>query len=323
MLNQQQATGIGGNHDAEWPVARRGLVLGLAVALWACLVSGKALTTPFSGLVSIADGEPFTIVRRDKLLTGSRGVTLTDGDIVTTGPGALVLIESQKGNLLAIGPSTDAYVVQTADLTVLRIHKGWVKAHIKAGGVRLEGTRLGIEAPRAEAVLLLHADERSDAVFDEQGSARLVLRDEAGAHHDRETAANQFFDREERSDVRSRLGPSGEFVRTMPLAFRDPLPAHLEASPVEPRLARAVNYSDIQAWLTSARDWRGGFIARFRDRLKDPAFFAAMDAHLTLFPEWREILHPPPPPDSRSGGSRPEPKPTPPERNTEQSQEPR
>jgi hypothetical protein len=38
------------------------------------------------------------------------------------------------------------------------------------------------------------------------------------------------------------------------------------------------------------------FVRRFRGRLKDRAFFSAMDARLSLYPEWTRILHPPPPP---------------------------
>ena len=63
--------------------------------------------------------------------------------------------------------------------------------------------------------------------------------------------------------------------------------------PVPPRALRAVNYSDIESWLTIPRQWRGSFVGRFRGRLKDPAFFAAMDAHQALLPEWKPILHPP------------------------------
>ena len=40
------------------------------------------------------------------------------------------------------------------------------------------------------------------------------------------------------------------------------------------------------------RHWRAGFTTRLRGRLKDPAFFAAMEAHLASYPEWIPILHP-------------------------------
>jgi hypothetical protein len=87
----------------------------------------------------------------------------------------------------------------------------------------------------------------------------------------------------------------------MPVPFRDALPAQIEGQaakkPAEAKRLRDAAYADIQPWLTMPRDWRVGFIQRFRGRLKDPVFFAAMDAHLNQFPEWVPILHPPPPPE--------------------------
>jgi hypothetical protein len=56
-----------------------------------------------------------------------------------------------------------------------------------------------------------------------------------------------------------------------------------------------VSYGDVQQWLAIPRDWRAGFIPRFRARINDPIFFAAMDAHMAQHPEWQEVLHPPPP----------------------------
>jgi hypothetical protein len=147
-------------------------------------------------------------------------------------------------------------------------------------------------------VVLLYVDERSDSVFDEQGTATLLLRDEAATRTGKETQANQFFVREERADVVSQPRPSPDFVATMPVPFRDPLPEQASAKlkkTVAPQFVREVNYSDVQQWLNMPRDWRAGFIGRFRGRLKDPAFFAAMDASMAQHPEWQLILHPPPP----------------------------
>jgi len=298
VISKQQITttfgGRGGSHPRA--VQPRRIAL-LALALWTCLAAGKPAATGFNALVSIADGDPFTIVRGDTLLSGSKGVTLLGGDIVETGPGAFLAIESQGGNLVGIGPSTGVYFLPRGDVTTLLVFKGWVKVDVKSEAMRVAGKRLGIQGH--QAVMLLYADEQSDAIFDEQGSARLLLRDDAATRFDKETGANEFFHRGDRTGVNSQLRPSAEFIERMPIAFRDPLPEHAPTSlkKVAPQLVRAVTYSDIQTWLTIPRDWRGGFIERFRARLKDPAFFAAMDAHLALHPEWTTILHPPPPPE--------------------------
>jgi hypothetical protein len=257
--------------------------------------------------VSVADGEPFTIIRGTSLNTASKGVTLAAGDLVATGVGAFLVVELQGGDLLGIGPSTQVYFMQrtASDNPTLVVLKGWVKADIRdasrSAPARVLGTRLGIQSH--QAVGLLYTDERSDSVFDEQGSATLLLRDETVTHTGKETAANQFFVRQERADVVSQPRPSTEFIGNMPIPFRDPLPEHASAKlkkPAAPQFVREVTYSDVQQWLNMPRDWRAGFIGRFRGRLKDPAFFAAMDASMAQHPEWQPILHPPPPPDEEA-----------------------
>ena len=323
VRSKQQITttfgGRGGAHPSLIQLRRLAL---LALALGTCLADAKSPAAGFNGLVSIADGDPFTIVRGDTLLNGSKGVTLLAGDIVETGPGAFLAIESQGGNLVGIGPSTGVYFLPRGDVTALLVLKGWVKVDVRSEAMRVAGRRLGIQGH--QAVIVLFADEQSDAVFDEQGSARLLLRDDTATRLDKETGANQFFHRGDRTGLDSRLRPSAEFVERMPIAFRDPLPgnAPTRLTKVAPQLVRAVTYSDIQTWLTIPRDWRGGFIERFRARLKDPAFFAAMDAHLALHPEWTTILHPPPPPEpDRRDRSQSSSQPTPPA--PEQGSEPR
>lgn len=291
----------------------------MTLALWVCVADGKPRGTELSGVVSIADGGAFTMVRRDTVRTAGKGVTVLAGDMVQTGPAAFLAIQVQSGNLagtlLGIGPSTAVYFFPAADVATLIVLQGWVKADIKSAAMRITGTRLGIQG--RDAVVLLQVDQRVDAIFDEQGTATLLLRDNATTRVGNETRTNQFFVREEGSDVVSEPRPSSEFVQGMPIPFRDPLPEVAVAKlpkPNAPQLGRAVTYADIQTWLTMPRDWRVGFIPRFRARLKDPAFFAAMEAHLAVFPEWQDIVHPPPPPepDRPAEGLRADRKPKPP-----------
>jgi len=292
-----------GQRGASW---RSGLRLrAILCAAAACLCLGaKSPPVSFGGVVSIADGDPFTIIRGTSLETATKGVTLAAGDMVETGAQAFLVVEMPGGSLLGIGPSTQLYLMQRAanDIPTLVVLKGWVKADIRVGAkgapMRLLGTRLGMESH--QAVVLLYADERSDSVFDEQGPATLLMRDEAATHAGRETQANQFFVREGHTELITQPRPSPDFVAKMPIPFRDPLPADASAKLKKastPQFVRDVTYADIQQWINMPRDWRGGFIGRFRARLKDPAFFAAMDASMSQHPEWQPILHPPPPPD--------------------------
>ena len=262
----------------------------LAMTLCATVIHGNP---PAGGVVSFADGEPFTIVRRDTLMSGAAGVALTAGDFLETGPKAFFVVQEPEGTLIGVGPSTAIYLIERAEIATLFVIKGWVKADVKAATMRIIASRLGIQGQ--QAVMVLYSDERSNAVFDEQGSTTIVLPDTPPTPFSTESGSNHFFRREDRSDVVSQPSPSAEFVDKMPLAFRDSLPAYPKLpEPVPPRELRAVTYPDVQALLTIPSKWRGGFIGRFRGRLKDPAFFKAMDAHLALFPEWTPILHPPP-----------------------------
>jgi hypothetical protein len=308
VINKQQDTlifgSIAGARAARCGVLRSKTVALLAALTWACAVGAKPAAPSLTGLVAIADGEPFTIVRGTSLNTATRGVTLAAGDMIATGPGAFLAVEMQGGSLVGIGPFTQVYFMQrsAADAPTLVVLKGWVKADIRSGPkgppMRVIGTRLGIQSH--QAVVLLYVDERSDAAFDEEGSGTLLLRDDASTRTGKETQANQFFVREERADVITQPRPSPDFVAKMPVPFRDPLPEHASAKlkkTVTPQFVREVSYSDVQQWLNMPRDWRSGFIGRFRGRLKDPAFFAAMDASMAQHPEWQPILHPPPPPE--------------------------
>jgi hypothetical protein len=305
VTNKQQRTLMVGPGGASARATRRRVRTLAVFAALTCAgsVSAKPAASPnFGGVVAIADGEPFTIVRGTSLNTATKGVTLAAGDMVATGSRAFLAVEMQGGSLVGIGPSTQIYLMQrtAADTPTLVVLKGWVKADIRTGPksppLRVTGTRLGIQSH--EAVVLLYVDERSDSVFDEQGSATLLLRDDAATRAGKDTQANQFFMREEHADVVLQPRPSPDFVVKMPVPFRDPLPEQASAKlkkTVAPQFVREVNYSDVQQWLNMPRDWRAGFIGRFRGRLKDPAFFAAMDASMAQHPEWQPILHPPPP----------------------------
>ncbi len=276
------------------------LVALLAVIVVAHLADASPRATAINGVVSIADGESFTVIRGDDLRQGTKGITLIAGDLVETGPDAFLVVELQGGSLVGIGPSSGVYFLLRAGVATLIVLKGWLKADVRAegksGAITVFGPRVGIKS--RQVVVLLHADERFDEMFDEQGSGTLLLRDTATTHIDKETQPNQFFMREGRSDVVLQPHPSADFLAKMPIAFRDTLPEKASArlkSPLEPKRVRKVTYLDIQPWLTLPRDWRADFITRFRGRLKDPAFFSAMDAHQALYPEWVPILHPKPP----------------------------
>ena len=270
----------------------------LGLALFA--LQGRAAQT---NSVSIADGPPFSIIRGDKVLEATKGVKLLAGDFIETQPGNFVVVELPGAAVAALGPSTRIYFLEHSDVPTFVVMRGWLKLDAKGSGEgglhRAVGLQLGAAARMG--VFVVHVADHRDELFHEAGALTLLLRDDAATRTERESKVTQFFVREDRNPVVVTPRPAASFIAAMPVPFRDPLPFGLanesKAKITEPKLIREVAYSDIADWLTIPRDWRTGFVRRFRGRLKDPAFFSAMDARLSLYPEWRLVLHPPAPPE--------------------------
>src|SRR5262249_62425554 len=127
------------------------------------------------------------------------GVALLTGDIVETAPNALLVIEEASGDLVGIGPSTAVYFVEREEVPTLFVLKGWAKVDAKSGPIRLTGTRLGIQGH--QAVMLLHADERSNEAFEEQGSTTLLPAGDDPRPIAKETGPNRFFLRGEQLEA--------------------------------------------------------------------------------------------------------------------------
>jgi hypothetical protein len=278
-----------------------GWLVGRLLALLLLAVAGPQVRAAQTGVVSIADGPAFSIIRGDRLLDATKGARLMAGDFVETHPGNFVVAELSGSSAVALGPSTRLYLLELTDVATFVVLRGWLKLDAHAtgdGGLdRAIGPQLGAAA--RQGVFVLHVAEHRDEVFHEAGTMTLLLRDDAGTRSERESKVTQFFTREDRNPLVAAPRPAGPFLVAMPVPFRDRVPEGLakssDAKAIEPKLVREVSYADIADWLTIPRDWRGGFVRRFRGRLKDPAFFAAMDARLSLYPEWTQVLHPPPP----------------------------
>jgi hypothetical protein len=300
--NTRGEPSINGLHQRLRPRACAASVRALiAIAALIAPAVPASTSVALSGVVTVADGEPVTIIRGDRLMTGSKGVTLQAGDFVETPRGNAVVVELRDGAVVAFGPSTKVYLVDRADAPTLVVLRGWLKADVHGPGNpnlhRVFGPRCGVAS--GQGVFVLHVGDREDEVFAEAGAMTVLLPNKAGGRTERETKVNQFLVAQERGVIAVEGRPSAAFIAAMPIAFRDPLPAALSKAnrfaPAEPRPTREVDYADVQDWLTMPHEWRPGLLERFRGRLKDPAFLAGVEAHLTRHPEWAPILHPPPP----------------------------
>ena len=264
-----------------------------------CLHSASAVAgppAPFSAWVAVADGGPFTIIRGVEVLAGTKGVTLLAGDIIDTGPNALLVADARDGSVIALGPATHCYALPSGEGIALILAKGWLKLDAHDTRLDLASSRLTMQG--AKAVVVLHSGEHSDEVFDEQGQVQWVARERSTASNGKSTLSSlHFLMLEDDGRVVTQSAPQEEFVDAMPVAFRDRLPiiAQGQTGAVTPAARRLVGFSDVQRWLSLPREWRAGFVERFRPRLVDPAFFSAIDAHLAEWPEWSKVLHPEPP----------------------------
>jgi hypothetical protein len=282
----------------------RSVGLSALVALVAFLgVAPTIAAAPLTGLVTLADGEPFTLIRDYHLLTGTKGAVLNSGDIIETDAKNLMFIEFQNNAVIGVGPSSRLYLLPRADTATLVLLRGWIKADIHSRAspnlFSVLGPRLG--ASTRGGTFVMRVKDTGDELFHEDGAMTLVIREEGRSGVPRETKVNQYLVREGRGAVTAQPRPAAQFVDGLPVAFRDPLPAalseRLKGRTVEPKAVREVSYDDVQAWLAMPRDWRSGFVTRFRPRLRDATFCSAVDAHMANHPEWYPILHPPPPPE--------------------------
>jgi len=273
-------------------------------------------------VVKIADGPAFSIIRGDKLFEAAKGAQLLAGDFIETQPGSFAVADL-PGGTFAVGPSTRLYLLG-ADTPTFVVLRGWLKLDAHPAGARTTHRALAMQlgAAARQGVFVLHAAEHRDEVFQESGALTLLVRDDAVTHSNPESKITQYFAREDRKlTVAPR--PSAAFIAEMPVQFRDPLPegpvGGANAKLTEPKLIREVSYADVADWLTIPLEWRTGFVHRFRGRLKDRAFFSAMDAHLSSHPEWTVVLHPPPPPGEAGArkSASPNSQPTENERGTE------
>jgi hypothetical protein len=105
-----------------------------------------------------------------------------------------------------------------------------------------------------------------------------------------------FFTRHPGKPVAAAGRPSPEFIRGMPVSFRDVLPPRLSRfagkKAPEPKHDHDVSYAEVERWLTLSPGWRRSFAERFKPRLEDSSFRQSIEDHLAALPEWDAILHP-------------------------------
>jgi len=275
-------------------------------ASWAAFPAASS-PAQAAAVVSVATGPPFVLIRGDVLYAATRGVTVSPGDLIESGSGGLLVLEFREGESIGatveMGPATRIFWRNRPDGTALALLAGWIKVDTTSSSQGLvfgsEGPRLGATSGAGTYVAHVAADR--DELFHESGALRFWTNDSAGTASGAVVSSrpSELVVRVGAAPPESRIGPGSDFVRRLPPEFLDPVPLGIAAKlpdASEPQRLRAVAYEDVEAWLTAPRDWRRGFVARFRPRLKDRSFRRALAAHLRAHPEWAPVLHPAPAP---------------------------
>ncbi len=168
---------------------------------------------------------------------------------------------------------------------------GWLKGETssKGGAFRYNTTLLG--AGTKDGTFVLHSSPGGAEIFVESGSGTIAeMSSQGSTGHAVSVRSGQFLTRKSGKNVATGPRPDAAFLESMPQAFRDTLPSRLSKfqgkKPPAPRADHEVSYAEVQPWLTIGQAWRGGFVERFKPRLKDPDFRRAVEDHLTDHPEW-------------------------------------
>src|SRR5512135_1309702 len=97
VLEKRMTTNLGTSGSLRLTAAVALRIALLAITFVASFAEARPTGTDSNGLVFIADGGAFTLIRGDELMQGTKGVTLVAGDMVTTGPDAFLVIELAGG----------------------------------------------------------------------------------------------------------------------------------------------------------------------------------------------------------------------------------
>jgi hypothetical protein len=245
-----------------------------------------------TGTLTLLKDTPLHVIRGVSMLQGVEGMRLRQGDILETGPAptAQAQLEFTNGAIVELGPSTQVLLLsQTATSGETAMLGGWLKGETTAGTARYASPL--VTASTKGANLLLHITADNAEVFVEKGAASVGTGGAAGTPSSTEKI---FFTRKAGKPIAAAGRPSGEFIGAMPVSFRDELPSRLArfagAKPPVPKADHDVSYAEVERWLTSG--WGRGLVTRFKPRIQDSAFRQAIEAHLTVLPEWEPVLHP-------------------------------
>ena len=273
---------------------RQNLIIALT-ALTALAAFAHAGAQAQGAVVGILEGKA-TLVRQTSKLALAEGATLQNEDIVETAAASFVQVEFADGGRIGMGPQSRLMFAPRGPARGPRLYllQGWVKWSQPAdrpvpGDLMTPQFEIG---PVSGATILMSSAQEL-AAFTETGSAKLTER--GLARTALQLAAGDFVSARPGDKPTVVNRPAPEFLAQMPRPFRDPLPsraAKFRDSVITLRPLGDVAYEDIAAWLSAEPGLRLPLVERWRPRLRDKAFRAAMIANLAAHPEWDPLVFP-------------------------------
>ncbi|MFM2065181.1 MAG: hypothetical protein RLZZ584_90 [Pseudomonadota bacterium] len=274
----------------------------------ASAVAGRGL--PVAGIV---DG-PAVLLRQATRYTLLEGVRLQPDDIVEAPKGSVVQVEFSDGTQLALAEGgrlmlQPGWLHKRGASPHLRAYllQGWFKLSQPAashhefatpGWTISHDVGDGKSPPQAGSMVFMLADAASEGLpalnaFIEAGSFRVLERGEPNRNW--LLKPDDYFGLRGTDRPLLLRKPAGEFLATLPAAFRDALPARagrMGEKGVPPAPQGDVSYADVSPWLRGEPAMRLALLERWRSRASDPAFRSALQANLALHGEWERVVFP-------------------------------
>lgn len=247
------------------------------------------------GVLSLAE-KPVQLLRGVTLYQASVGTHLQGADLIES-ERSNVQIDGLAGIRLALGPGTLIYVQRTGSGTDIALLQGWLKLQPMTGAkpehLTVTTAQLTLDASHSASVI--HADGNRVEVFVEDGTQTLSERDKRGHDGRKRTLKQEEYAQRIGDDPLSAAGrPNSDFIKAMPPAFFDPLPAvSLKKLPNAPLVkVRDVTFDDASPLLLGALTFNGRSLAtRFSPRLSDSAFRQAVVQHFGGSLDWETELY--------------------------------
>lgn len=247
--------------------------------------------------VTILEGEAF-VLRGGQRLVAAEGVAVLRGDIVHTGERSFMRLESADGTMADLGAATRLMVAPPqrrprAGIGDAYLLSGWLKLTAAPKGPQAAMWMAAVELQELTGTAVVRVVGDQVDLFIERGEARAAVRPAAGSSTALKTG--EYFVRKaaQRPIVAPR--PAADFLAALPPAFRDTLPSRLAkfaGRKVEAKRAADITYAEVEGWLTTDVAVRRHLLPRWRSRIADPVFRAALVANLRAHPEWDPVLFP-------------------------------